>query len=99
MKKILEELIKEGNEVLDTGYTRKTSRNSLYLSPRDLLDEKKYIGWRTSCLRFLKTNFGSQDVYYLEFDKEVKSKGLQRYVKLGIGILENVLKDVERGII
>ena len=87
-------LVWKGIRVLDTH-----SENPSNVIGFPTLDTQKYAEWRSQALAFLTDFVGPEHTYTESFRKSTEKSGHTASTQAGIGILQAVLEDIDRGYI
>lgn len=86
----IDELIKKGEEVFNT------SNGSPYVLKELMVDSKEFSAWKTNTIAFLESILPAKNNYLESFKNDVK-KELKDHTSKGIGILESIRYNMEKG--
>ncbi len=92
----LNELLSEGEEVLNTKYDPNGGGDGfVVMGFRVTVDEIKFAKWQSKSIAFLEQILGTDDFRLKKFKEEVRNN-FYDHVQIGIGILESIIEDIDR---
>jgi len=87
-QKQIRNLIKSGADLLKTYQSNNSGFDTL-----PTLDQGSFSGWRTRCLSIIERIFSTENVYYINFDKDV-AEAYPDCVKSGLSILKYIHQEL-----
>ena len=91
----LNELLKEGKEILKTRYDPNFAEDGVIaIGFKETVNDLKFTKWQSKTIVFLEKILKPDDFRLIKFKEEVKTN-YYADAKIGVGILESLVEDIE----